>query len=239
MNTRLRKLDTVENGVSALILATSGLHRLGWADRITSTLEYPALMHAVGQGALAVETRTGDVATRDVLRLIGHWQTEWRVAAERGLLRVLEGGCSVPVGVETALTEDTEDAKPYYPADTFAPLASDAPILHFSGLLEPNASFPAPGTTPELRTRRARLEMKACVTSPEGKRHVLYEPGPVVVTSWREAERWGEDCARQLRTLGASAILDDIEKQRQAREAETYAQAQAAVANATAQQAAA
>jgi len=201
--------------------------RLGVEGRITAPLGAPALMHAVGQGALAVEMRAGDVKSRAALAPIGHWPTEWRVGAERGLLRVLEGGCSVPVGVESSLEEvDAETATPHYPANTFPLPTATSPTLHFSGLTA--GPFPASGELPPLRTRAARLTLQACVTSTDGKRHVLYAPPAVVVTSYQEAQRWGEDCARQLRTLGASAILDNINAERKAREAETLAAARKA-----------
>lgn len=201
--------------------------RLGAGDRLTTPLEYPVLMHAVGQGALAVEIRQGDVKTREALRKVSHWQTEWRVGAERGLLRELEGGCSVPVGVETTLTElAADDATPaHYPADTFPAPTSASPTLHFSGILPTTTPLPLDGQTPALQTRRVKLDLKACVTSTDGSRHVLYEPGPAVITSWREAERWGQECARQLRTLGASEILEVIETDRKAREASALAKA--------------
>lgn len=201
------------------------MERLGFSNRITAPLGAPALMHAVGQGALAVEIRHGDAATRSALRAVGHWQTEWRVGAERGLLRVLEGGCSVPVGVETHLEEIDAGEKPYYPAATFPPLTADSPTLHYSGVLAPTAPWPASDAEIKITPRAARLTLRACVTSTDGARHVLYEPGRVVVTSWREAQRWGEDCARQMRTIGASEILDEIEEVRMQREAETLRQA--------------
>ncbi|KLT44290.1 hypothetical protein CC85DRAFT_283802 [Cutaneotrichosporon oleaginosum] len=229
LNTRLAKLDNPENSFVALILAVSGMERLGFGNRITAPLGAPALMHAVGQGALAVEIRQGDAATRSALRAIGHWQTEWRVGAERGLLRVLEGGCSVPVGVETHL-EEVEGEKSYYAADIFPPLTVNSPTLHFSGVLAPTAPWPISDADIKITPRAARLTLRACVTSVDGSRHVLYEPGPVVVTSWREAQRWGEECARQMRTIGAGEILDEIEEQRRAREAETLQLAQEAAA---------
>ncbi|WOO78723.1 Porphobilinogen deaminase [Vanrija pseudolonga] len=227
LNTRLGKLDAPDSPFAALILAISGMVRLGAGDRLTAPLEYPVLMHAVGQGALAVEIRQGDVKTREALRKVSHWQTEWRVGAERGLLRELEGGCSVPVGVETTLTElPADDATPaHYPADTFPAPTSASPTLHFSGILPTTTPLPVDGETPALQTRRVKLDLKACVTSTDGSRHVLYEPGPAVITSWREAERWGEECARQLRTLGASEILEVIETDRKAREASALAKA--------------
>jgi hydroxymethylbilane synthase len=84
--------------------------RLGWASRISSDICPPTLFHAVSQGALAIEIRANDTETREFCRSITHWQTEWRCAAERACLRVLEGGCSVPVGVSTELVERGEQA---------------------------------------------------------------------------------------------------------------------------------
>lgn len=62
------------------------------------------MFHAVGQGALAVEIRSDDVEARQLCNALTHWQTSWRCLAERACLRVLEGGCSVPVGVHSELT---------------------------------------------------------------------------------------------------------------------------------------
>ena len=61
------------------------------------------LYHAVGQAALAVEVRSADAETKRIVANLTHWETEWRCRAERACLRVLEGGCSVPVGTETVL----------------------------------------------------------------------------------------------------------------------------------------
>ena len=78
---------------------------MGWQERISSDIAPPTLYHAVSQGALAIETRIGDEKARALCRAITHWQTEWSCAAERSCLRVLEGGCSVPVGIFTELAE--------------------------------------------------------------------------------------------------------------------------------------
>lgn len=86
-----------------LILAKAGLVRLGFGDRVTSDIVAPTLFHAVGQGALAVEIRTDDAEARRLCDALTHWQTSWRCRAERAFLRVLEGGCSVPVGVHSEL----------------------------------------------------------------------------------------------------------------------------------------
>lgn len=102
-NTRLAKLDAPDGPYAALILAKAGLMRLGMSDRITCDLNPPTLLHAVSQGALAVEIRSNDLESIELCKVLTHWPTQWRCVAERGLLRVLEGGCSVPVGVSTEL----------------------------------------------------------------------------------------------------------------------------------------
>ena len=102
-DTRLAKLDAAGSPYSALILAKAGLVRLGRGNRITSDLAAPTLYHAVSQGALAVEIRSNDTKSRELCSSLSHWETEWKCLAERACLRVLEGGCSVPVGVNSML----------------------------------------------------------------------------------------------------------------------------------------
>ena len=99
--TRLRKLDDENGPFDALILASAGLLRTNRDDRITGYLSSPVMLHATGQGAMAVEIRTGDKRMKDLVSRLNHGDTEWRTSCERALLRTLEGGCSVPVGVET------------------------------------------------------------------------------------------------------------------------------------------
>ncbi|THH21019.1 hypothetical protein EW146_g486 [Bondarzewia mesenterica] len=103
LNTRLAKLDDPEGPYSSLILAKAGLVRLGFSDRVTSDIVAPTLFHAVGQGALAVEIRADDEEAIRLCKTLTHWQTQWKCLAERACLRVLEGGCSVPVGVHSSL----------------------------------------------------------------------------------------------------------------------------------------
>jgi hydroxymethylbilane synthase len=103
-NTRLAKLDAVDGPYAALVLAKSGLVRLGMGDRVTSDISPPTLYYAVSQGALAVEVRSDDTEAIELCEKITHRDTLWRCMAERACLRVLEGGCSVPVGVESTLS---------------------------------------------------------------------------------------------------------------------------------------
>ncbi|BFZ64349.1 porphobilinogen deaminase [Saitoella coloradoensis] len=89
---------------SCLILAAAGLIRLGLGGRITGYLEAPTLLHAVGQGALGIEIRENDEKTAQLLAPLIHRPTWLRCVAERALMRTLEGGCSVPIGVQTSLS---------------------------------------------------------------------------------------------------------------------------------------
>ena len=92
LDTRLRKLD--EGQYDAILLAAAGLKRLGWGDRIAEILPAEQMCPAVGQGALAIETRAGF----DGAALLDHAETHIAVMAERGVLGALGGGCQVPIG---------------------------------------------------------------------------------------------------------------------------------------------
>ncbi|MDX2216170.1 MAG: hydroxymethylbilane synthase [Oculatellaceae cyanobacterium bins.114] len=105
LNTRLQKLDSGE--YDALILAAAGLHRLGMSDRIHQVLPPDISLHAVGQGALGIECRADDTEVLTLLKELEHRPTALRCYAERSFLRELEGGCQVPIGVNTELEGDT------------------------------------------------------------------------------------------------------------------------------------
>ncbi len=101
LNTRMAKLDAGE--YDAIILAVAGLERLGMSDRIHQILPKEISLHAVGQGALGIECRADDTELISLLKGIEHPQTRDRCLAERAFLRELEGGCQVPIGVNTEL----------------------------------------------------------------------------------------------------------------------------------------
>jgi len=105
LNTRLAKLDAGE--YDALILAAAGLQRLDMADRIHQIIPAEISLHAVGQGALGIECRAEDDEILTLLKALEHQPTAYRCYAERAFLRELEGGCQVPIGVNTALDGDT------------------------------------------------------------------------------------------------------------------------------------
>jgi hydroxymethylbilane synthase len=103
--TRLAKLDGGE--FDCLILAAAGLTRLGLAARIHQLIDPSISLHAVGQGALGIECRHGDQAVLDTIQVLQHLPTARRCLAERAFLRALEGGCQVPIGVNSRLEGDT------------------------------------------------------------------------------------------------------------------------------------
>lgn len=105
LNTRLAKLDAGE--YDALILAAAGLQRLDMSDRIHQILPKEISLHAVGQGALGIECRAGDEEIISLLKAIEHNSTRDRCLAERAFLRDLEGGCQVPIGVNSELDGDS------------------------------------------------------------------------------------------------------------------------------------
>lgn len=104
LNTRMAKLDAGE--YDALILAVAGLERLGMGSRIHQSLPKEISLHAVGQGALGIECRADDTELISILKAaIEHPQTRDRCLAERAFLRDLEGGCQVPIGVNTEIND--------------------------------------------------------------------------------------------------------------------------------------
>jgi hydroxymethylbilane synthase len=96
VETRLRKLD--EGQYDAIVLAEAGLKRLGLTSRIVHVIPAAKMLPAVGQGALAIEARADDDATKSVLASLDDFETHQGVLAERTLLFELRAGCLAPVG---------------------------------------------------------------------------------------------------------------------------------------------
>ena len=96
VDTRLRKVE--EGKYDAILLASAGLNRLGWANRITEEISHDILLPAMGQGALGIETRLDDTMIYDFISTLNHEQTHYAVSAERSLVGRLDGGCQVPIG---------------------------------------------------------------------------------------------------------------------------------------------
>ena len=96
VDTRLRKLESGE--YDAIILAAAGVHRLGLDKHLRSRIAPEMMCPAVGQGALAIESRRADQQTHDLLAFLNHPETRDAIECERALLGSLGGGCQVPIG---------------------------------------------------------------------------------------------------------------------------------------------
>ena len=105
VNTRLKKLDDGE--YDAIILACSGLTRLGFDNRIKQDLSPDDSLPAVGQGALGIEIKANDHEISSLIKPLIHQKTQIEVNAERALNTALQGGCSVAIGA-FAMSEDSK-----------------------------------------------------------------------------------------------------------------------------------
>jgi len=105
VETRLRKLDSGE--VDATLLAAAGLKRLGLLSAATAILDVDEFLPAVGQGAIAIETRTGDHKTRSLVATVDDADTATALAAERAFLAVLDGSCRTPIGGHARVSRDS------------------------------------------------------------------------------------------------------------------------------------
>ena len=95
VDTRLKKIET-EN-LAGIMLAAAGIVRMGLSDRITSYMDLDVILPAIGQGALAIETRIDDSSTDGVLAALNDPETAACVAIERAFLQRMGGGCQVPM----------------------------------------------------------------------------------------------------------------------------------------------
>jgi len=105
VNTRLGKLDNGE--YDAIILASAGLIRLGFEDRIRHSLTPEQSLPAIGQGAVGIECREGDAEVEALIAPLRDNDTDIRLRAERALNKGLNGGCQVPIA-GYALLENNE-----------------------------------------------------------------------------------------------------------------------------------
>lgn len=197
VGTRLGKLDAEDSPYSAIVLAAAGLKRMGLEHRIDQYLSSDSggMLHAVGQGALGIEIRKSDKAMAEILSKVRCERTTRACSAERALLRALEGGCSVPIGVETSwrggknLSAGAQPAKDY--------------DKHGSAVEE---------AQPDIDDQE--LVLKALVVSVDGKESVEYETAQKVRTA-EEAEAMGREVAKILIEKGADKILQKINIEKQ------------------------
>ena len=105
IDTRIKKLDS--EGLDAILLATAGLRRMGWADKIAQVIPAEIILPAMGQGAVGIETRKHDPDVFEAIMALDHEETHLALDAERAFVDVLEGGCQVPIGAYATLDEKT------------------------------------------------------------------------------------------------------------------------------------
>jgi hydroxymethylbilane synthase len=104
LQTRIRKMQ--EGQFDAIILATSGLKRMDWENKICQELTADVMLPAVGQGALAVQCRADDEELLSVLQRLNHEETNKAVSAERSFLHAFQGGCHLPIAAHAVLDQD-------------------------------------------------------------------------------------------------------------------------------------
>ena len=103
VDTRLRKL--AEGEYDAIILAAAGLHRLGKTELVRQVIPPEIMCPAAGQGALGIEIRAGDTATRQHLAFLDNADARAATTCERALLGKLGGGCQVPIGAAAEIRQ--------------------------------------------------------------------------------------------------------------------------------------
>jgi hydroxymethylbilane synthase len=106
LQTRFKKLDDPINQIDAMILAAAGLNRLDMQSRINEYLDPDLILPAVGQGALAIEIKSDSKFKEVFKEALNNSSDEILLLAERAMLRELEGGCQIPIGVNAKLLND-------------------------------------------------------------------------------------------------------------------------------------
>ena len=211
INTRLAKLDATDGPYTALVLAAAGLKRMELDHRITAYVAEPVMLHAVGQGSLAIEIRTPrdasaerDQRIRHMIRSISNWRASWRCAAERALMHRMEGGCSIPLGVATRF-DDHNDIE----GQLNERLETPQEMLH-AGVSRPSIHVAA--TPPE---EGCRLTMSAVIVSLDGSQQCQHTES-LVCRSIQDAERLGIQVAEDMEhKKNARVILAEVEHHRQ------------------------
>lgn len=208
IGTRLSKLDAPDSPYSAIVIAVAGLQRLGMSSRINAYLSKHngGMLHAVGQGALGIETRKGDERVHKLLSRIGCERSTKQALAERSLMRTLEGGCSVPIGVETEWVtkkrmHDTHVGVGIKPAEDYHQL---------TGVATSNAERASGESEDELTDE---LVMRAVVVSLDGQEAAEIETRRRLLTR-EQADELGFDAARLLVEKGADKILEQVQLNR-------------------------
>jgi hydroxymethylbilane synthase len=125
VDTRLAKvLDDPNGPYDAAILAAAGVERMGWAARVSEYLDVDRFTPAPGQGALGVDCRADDHATRELLATVTDPIASAEVAAERAFLRAVGGGCRSPLAAHARIDGDLLDMWAMYANEELSRIAT-------------------------------------------------------------------------------------------------------------------
>ena len=189
VDTRLRKLEQGE--YDAIILASAGLRRLGKTELIKQIIPAEIMCPAAGQGALGIEIREGDTATRDLLAFLNDPKARAATTCERALLNRLGGGCQVPIG---ALAEvriaGNADAHPSLAAEH----CREGHEFSRAEKTMTGAAFAA----------GAILHLESIVADPEGSKHLRDS------RDGHDPETLGNDAGAALLARGGDEILEAV-----------------------------
>ncbi|HEV7186684.1 MAG TPA: hydroxymethylbilane synthase [Blastococcus sp.] len=158
VDTRMGRV--AEGDLDAVVLARAGLARLGRLDAITETLDPLQVLPAPAQGALAIECRTSDARTRELLGRLEDATVRACVTAERATLAALEAGCSAPVAAYAEVAEGESGPELFLRASVTAIDGSDSVRGSVSGPL-PEAAALGRALATELLDRGAAELMAA------------------------------------------------------------------------------
>jgi len=182
VDTRLRKLEQGE--YDAIILASAGLRRLGKTELVRQIIPAEIMCPAAGQGALGIEIREGDAATRELLAFLNDPAARAATTCERALLDSLGGGCQVPIGA-------------------FAEIRTGGPPVHereghdFSRAAETHQKGAA-------LAAEGRIHLESIVADPDGTR-VLRDS-----RDGDDPEKLGNDAGASLLARGGDQILEAV-----------------------------
>jgi hydroxymethylbilane synthase len=189
LDTRLRKLEQGE--YAAIILASAGLNRLGKIEVIRQIIPAEIMCPAAGQGALAIEIRRGDDATRQHVAFLDDGNARTTTTCERALLRSMGGGCQVPIGAFAEVTESAAERRKI----------AGHPASHRLDAMNDEA--------PEGRKKKGDapmvcLHLEAIVAHPDGSK-VLRES-----RDGNDPEKLGAEVGHTLLRRGGDAILEQV-----------------------------
>ncbi|HEU5321790.1 MAG TPA: hydroxymethylbilane synthase, partial [Methylomirabilota bacterium] len=200
VDTRLRKV--ADGDYDATVLAAAGLSRLGWLDRATQVFETDQMLPAVGQGALAVQTRADDAEAVSAVSAVDHGPTRAAVTAERAFERRLGGGCHAAIAAHAVILSATapgarDEAPLRRPALSGAEGDPAAGGDETTSADAPPSSFLLPSSSSE------RLHLRGLVGDATGtvlRAEIEGDPA--------DAEALGISLAERLIEQGAGAILE-------------------------------